>query len=159
MAKSISNNFCESKFPPLTNTYGSISSDPFSKADTFAKIFSSNSTLADSGSTPESYPQLPYTIPDIKFTTRVVRQTLQNLDTKKATGPDDIPPSSCVSAPLNWLLSLVNSSACLTHSMTILPLGNMLMSVLFRRQVKNLTHSIIDPLPSPRFFLRQWKPS
>ena len=92
MAKSISNNFCDSRFPPLINPDGTISSNPFSKADTFAKTFSSNSTLDDSGHSPHAYPHHPSTMPDICFSTRVVRQTLLKLDVKKATGPDGIPP-------------------------------------------------------------------
>lgn len=92
MAKSISSNFCESRFPPLINNDGSISSNPFSKADTFAKTFSSNSTLDDTGHSPLSFPNLPYIMPDIKISSRLVRQTLQKLDIKKATGPDGVPP-------------------------------------------------------------------
>ena len=92
LAKSVSKNFCTSQFPPLKNPDGSLASDASSKANIFAKMFSSNSTVADSTQSPPSFPRFSETITTIPFTTRLVRQTMLILDTKKASGPDGIPP-------------------------------------------------------------------
>ena len=92
MAKLISRNFSESSIPPLCSSDGSISNDPQSKANIFAAQFASNSTLDDSGKTPQNYPSSPETMPPVSFTTRKVRNILYHLDSTKAAGPDGIPP-------------------------------------------------------------------
>ena len=47
MAKVVSQNFCQSSFPPLKNNSHSSSTTPSSKANLFASIFASNSNLDD----------------------------------------------------------------------------------------------------------------
>ncbi|MBM6549305.1 hypothetical protein H7673_10630 [Streptococcus dysgalactiae subsp. equisimilis] len=45
LAKAVSRNFCPSSFPPITNSSGDLVSDPSLKAEVFASLFASNSTL------------------------------------------------------------------------------------------------------------------
>lgn len=91
LAKSVTSNFCHSAFPTLQNPDGSLSADPQSKADTFAKMFSSNSTLNDKDKVPKTYPHAGPYMPPIKFSVRRVRKILQTLNAKKSNGPDNIP--------------------------------------------------------------------
>jgi hypothetical protein len=91
LAKSVSSNFCNSSFPPLIHPDGSISIDPKSKADSFANLFSENSTLDDSNASPSNYPAATATMTPIKFRSRKIRQILLNLVTNKSNGPDGIP--------------------------------------------------------------------
>ena len=91
MAKNITKNFCESSIPPLVKDDGTIASDSKSKAEIFAQMFSSNLILDDNNKIPENYPISEHTMPKIKFTSRNVRKTLQNLKEGKANGPDNIP--------------------------------------------------------------------
>ena len=118
LAKSVSQNFCTSKFPPLVTSDGTLASDATTKANTFAKLFSSNSTIDESTHPPPFSPSFGVTISDITFTTRAVRQTLLKLDIKKASGPDGIPPIVLLNcapelAPiLSRLYRLSYSSGC-----------------------------------------------
>ena len=56
MAKVVSQNFCQSSFPPLKNNSDSSSTTPSSKANLFASIFASNSNLDDQGVQPHHFP-------------------------------------------------------------------------------------------------------
>ncbi|MPC38994.1 hypothetical protein E2C01_032513 [Portunus trituberculatus] len=49
LAKSISNNFTSSSFPPLFNPDGTTAISSLSKAELFSQTFAKNSTLDDSG--------------------------------------------------------------------------------------------------------------
>ena len=91
MAKVVSQNFCQSSFPPLKNNSDSSSTTPSLKANLFASIFASNSNLDDQGVQPRHFPPSKFTMSPIKFSTRKVRQTLLQLDTSKSKGPDGIP--------------------------------------------------------------------
>ena len=87
----MSQNFCQSSFPPLKNNSDSSSTTPSSKANLFASIFASNSNLDNQGVQPHHFPPSKFTMSPIKFSTRKVRQTLLQLDTSKSKGPDGIP--------------------------------------------------------------------
>ena len=91
LTKNILNNFCNSSFPPLFKSDGSIANSPAEKADLFGSIFSSNSSLDDSSaSIPLTLP-LSHPMPPVIVSTQRVRRILLSLETGKATGPDGIP--------------------------------------------------------------------
>ena len=79
MAKVVSQNFCQSSFPPLKDN------------SIIASVFASNSNLDDLGVQPHHFPPSKFTMSPIKLSTQKVRQTLLQLDTSKSKGPDDIP--------------------------------------------------------------------
>ena len=90
---SFNNNFNKhSSLPPLVTTDGTVYSDSKSKADLMASVFRTNSTL------PQNDTQLPlvnFQYPNIKsiiIKTKEVKSILDNLDTNKSAGPDEIPP-------------------------------------------------------------------
>ena len=56
MTKVVSQNFCQSSFPPLKNNSDSSSTTPSSKANLFASVFASNSNLDDQGVQPHHSP-------------------------------------------------------------------------------------------------------
>ena len=91
MAKVVSQNICQSSFPPLKNNSDSSSTSPSSMANLFASVFVSNSNLDDQEFQPHQFPPSKFTMSPIKFSTRKVRQTLLQLDTSKSKGPDGIP--------------------------------------------------------------------
>ena len=64
LAKNVSNNFCNSSFPPLFRPDGSIACSPTEKATLFGSLFSTNSSLDDSdaplpSNLPLSHPMPP----------------------------------------------------------------------------------------------------
>ena len=91
MTKIVSQNFCQSSFPPLTSYSDSSSTTPLSKANLFASVFASNFNLDDQGVQPYHFAPSKFTMSPIKFSTRKVRQTLVHLGISKAKGPDGIP--------------------------------------------------------------------
>ena len=91
MAKVVSQNFCQSSFPPLKKKSDSFSTTPSSKANPSASIFASNSNLDDQGFPHHHYPHSKFLMSPIKLSTRKVRQTLLQLDTSKSKGTDGIP--------------------------------------------------------------------
>ena len=92
LAKNVSNNFCNSNFPPLFKPDGSIAVSPLDKATLFGSLFSANSTLDDSNAPPPTVLPLSHPMPLPIFSCRKVCRVLLNLETKKAFGPDVIPP-------------------------------------------------------------------
>lgn len=92
MAKTVSNNFCKSSFPPLVRADGSLASTPKEKADLFAQMFSNNSVLDPQNAVPPTIPPVESSMAEIKFRVRAVRRALEQLDCKKAVGLDGIPP-------------------------------------------------------------------
>ena len=92
LAKSISNNFCKSSFPPLIRPDGSIANSPTEKADLFGLLFSTNSNLNDSDcfSPPTTSLRTPMSLPVISQDR--VYGILSSLKVRKAGGPDGIPP-------------------------------------------------------------------
>ena len=75
LANRISKNFCGSSFPPMIKNDGSIVSDPLEKANLFASMFASNSTIDDTGKTPPSFPLADQIMRPFIFTTREVRHS------------------------------------------------------------------------------------
>ena len=69
MAKVVSQNFCQSSFPPLKNNSESSSTSPSSKVNLFASVFVSNSNLDDQGFQPHQFPPSKFTMSPIKFST------------------------------------------------------------------------------------------
>ena len=92
LAKNVSNNFCNSNFPPLFKPDGSIAVSPLDKATLFGSLFSANSTLDDSNVPPPTVLPPSQPMPPPILSCRKVCRVLLNLDTKKAFGPDGIPP-------------------------------------------------------------------
>ena len=76
IAKVVSQNFCQSSFPPLKSNSDSSSTTPSSKANLFASVFASNSNLHDKGFQSHCCPPSKLTVSPIKFSTRKVHQTL-----------------------------------------------------------------------------------
>src|ERR1700755_1708381 len=117
LAKNISNNFCKSSFPPLIRSDGSVANTPTEKANLFGLLFSSNSTLDDSGNPPPTSSPLgcPMPLPVISFDQ--VHGLLKSMNVRKASGPDGIPPRvlrECASELAPSLVQLF--SLCLNTS-------------------------------------------
>ena len=91
MAKFVSQNFCQSSFPPLKNNSDSSSTTPSSKANLSASVFVSNSNLDDQVVQPNHFPPSKFIMSPTKFSTRKLRQTPLQVDTSKSKGPDGIP--------------------------------------------------------------------
>ena len=92
LVKNISNNFCKSAFPPLIRSDGSVANTPSEKANLFGLLFSSNSTLLDSGIPPPTPSPLRCPMPLPIITHDRVHGILKSMNVRKASGPDGIPP-------------------------------------------------------------------
>ena len=88
----ISSNFTKSSFPPLFRADNSVAVSSSDKAELFTQTFASNSTLDDSGAIPPSPAPSDSFLPKIKISYRDVLSALTELNTRKAYGPDGIPP-------------------------------------------------------------------
>ncbi|KAL7641293.1 UNVERIFIED_CONTAM: hypothetical protein RMT77_008431 [Armadillidium vulgare] len=91
-AKNVNSNFASSSFPPLVSSDGTTAVLPSSKAELFAQTFASNSTLDDSGAVPSPSTPSNSFMPKIVISSKDVTSALSELNTKKAYGPDGIPP-------------------------------------------------------------------
>ena len=91
LAKKISKNFCNSNFPSLIRSDGSVACSPTDKATLFGSLFSSNSTISDSNASEPPTLPLSNPIPSLIISTRKVRRVLRSLKMNKAPGPDGIP--------------------------------------------------------------------
>ena len=81
----------KSAIPPLFNGLGVLSSAS-DKAKLFAKIFSKNSNLDDSGISLPVFPsRTNLKLYNISITPKMVKKVIMNLDSSKASGPDCIP--------------------------------------------------------------------
>src|SRR6201990_1221760 len=67
LVKNISNNFCKSPFPPLIRSDGSVANTPSEKANLFGLLFSSYSTLLDSGIPPPTTSTLRLTMSELTY--------------------------------------------------------------------------------------------
>ena len=117
LANNISNNFSTSSFPPMFQPDGSTAVTSVSKAELFAQTFANNSTLDDSGHIPPSPPPSDYIMPFIRILYKDVFHALSGLDTRKAYGPDGIPPivlKNCASVLAPCLVKLFR--LCLSTS-------------------------------------------
>jgi len=117
LAKNISNNFTSSSFPPLLSPDGSTAVTSVSKAELFAQTFSANSTLDDSGLIPPTHPLSDFAMPAIKILKNDVFYALSGLNSRKAYGPDGVPPivlKNCASALTPCLVKLFR--LCLSTS-------------------------------------------
>jgi len=91
-AKKVKNNFCDSTFPPLiSDNSATLVTNSQEKANIFARMFASNSTISPSTQSPPPIPELTCSIPKIYFRSRTVFKILSTLDSKKSTGPDGLP--------------------------------------------------------------------
>merc|ERR1712002_923990 len=91
LAKNVSNNFCNSSFPPLIRSDDSITISPSDKANLFGSLFSSNSSLDDSNAPEPLNLPLSHPIPPFIISHQKVLKALLSLETNKAQGPDGIP--------------------------------------------------------------------
>ena len=81
----------KSPIPAIINDPEVLSSSS-DKAELFAKMFSSNSTLDDSNNPLPDFPlQTANSISGFKVTVKEVSKLIHDLDSSKATGPDEIP--------------------------------------------------------------------
>ena len=84
-------NKSKSGIPPLFNGLEVLSS-ACDKAKLFAKNFSKNSNLGDSGISLPVFPsRTNLKLHDISVTPKIVQKVITNLDSSKASGPDCIP--------------------------------------------------------------------
>ena len=101
----------------MSHPDGSIAVSSISKAELFAQTFASNSTLDDSGLIPPSPPPSVYIMPSIKISFNDVFYALSGLDSRKAYGPDGVPPivlKNCASVLAPCLVKLFH--LCLSTS-------------------------------------------
>ena len=101
----------------MSHPDGSTAVSSISKAELFAQTFAHNSTLDDSGLIPPSPPPSDYIMPFIKITYNDVFYALSGLDSRKAYGPDGVPPivlKNCASVLAPCLVKLFH--LCLSTS-------------------------------------------
>ena len=92
LAKKLSNNFCNSNFPSLIRSDGTVACSPTEKANLLGSHFSANSSLDDSNAPDPPTLPLSNPMPSPIISTRKVRRVLRSLKIGKASGPDGIPP-------------------------------------------------------------------
>ena len=159
MAKVVSQNFCQSCFPPLKNNSDSSSTTPSSKANLFASVFAYNSNLDDQGVQPPHFPPSKFTMSPIKFSTREVRQTLLQLDTSKSRGPDGI-PAIVLKTCAPELAPILNKLFQLSYTLGTFATSWKQAHVFpIPKKATSLIHSTIVPLQSLHSSLKQWRPS
>ena len=144
LAKNISSNFTSSSFPPMSHPDGSTAVSSISKAELFAQTFAENSTLDDSGLIPPSPPPSDFIMPFIKITYNDVFYALSGLDSRKAYGPDGVPPivlKNCASVLAPCLVKF--SVSVFLHPPFLLA-GSLLTSNLFLRRVTALIPQTTD---------------
>ena len=83
--KKIFNNFCNSSFPSLICSDGSIACFPTDKANLFGSYFSANSSLSDSNAPDSPTQPISNPIPSIIISARKVCRMLRSLKTDKAS--------------------------------------------------------------------------
>nr|CAI5831821.1 unnamed protein product [Callosobruchus analis] len=91
VAKSVSKSFSYPSVPLLSRENKVNASTPKEKADTLGKLFAAYSTVDFQGSTPTTIFKVDSRMVEIKFQQRDVKKILQNLNTNKASDPDQIP--------------------------------------------------------------------
>ena len=91
VAKAVSQNFTKPTIPPLTRANGTIATTATEKANLLAELFALHSTVDFQGKTPPNIPAVQSTMPEITFRQRDIKRILRELNTKKASGPDEIP--------------------------------------------------------------------
>ena len=98
MTKVVSQNFCQSSFPPLKNNSDSASTTPLSKANLFVSVFASNSNLDDQGVQPHHSPPSKFTHSLPPFKSHPLSSPHESSPNPspaqhihKSKGPDDIP--------------------------------------------------------------------
>ena len=159
MAKVVSQNFCQSSFPPLRNNSDASSITPSSKANLFASVFASNSNLDYQGVQPHHFPPSKFTMSPIKFSTRKVRQTLLQLDTSKSKGPDGI-PAIVLKTCAPELAPILSKLFQLSYTLGTFPTSWKQAHVFhIPKKVKSLFQSTIVPLQSLHSSLKQWRRS
>ena len=85
----------KSLIPPLFHGPEVVSSSR-NKVELFAKLFSSNSTLDDSGHMlPDFPPRTDTDLTHLNITNKMVAGVIATLCPSKATGPDEIPVINC----------------------------------------------------------------
>ena len=83
------------------------------KAKLFAKNFSKNSNLEDSGISLPAFPsRTNLKLHNISITPKMVKKVIKNLDSSKATGPDCITVVVVKNCEPELLYILDNSSIC-----------------------------------------------
>src|SRR6201990_778476 len=90
--KNVNSNFASSSFPPLISSDSTAAVLRSSKAELFAQTFASNSNLDNSGPIPPSSTPSNSIMPKTRISSKDVISALSELNTKKAYGPDGIPP-------------------------------------------------------------------
>ena len=112
----------KSSIPTIVNGPEILSSS-LDKADLFAKMFSSNSTLDDEGHPlPEFPPRTDIDLSNLKVTPSMVAKFIHQLEPSKATGPDEIPVvvlknlSAELSPVLSKLFNKCIRQACFPNS-------------------------------------------
>ena len=116
------------------------------KAELFAKLFSTNSTLDDSGHPLPDFPHWTNIhLDNFEITTKKVAAVIAVLDPSKATDPYGIPVIVLQKCSPNFLQFFLNYMSSVLPSLVISLAGNFPLSFLFlRTRVRDLILAIID---------------
>jgi len=108
----------ESTIPPLTQPDGTTASSNREKANLLGSLFSRKMTVPDANRTPPEIPSICHEqLPGLQICCVRTKEILQNLNTKKAPGSDDISPQTLrwCAAELSQPLSSIFQS-CIEES-------------------------------------------
>ena len=93
LAKDTQGKTPENTIPPLNKADGTIASSNIQKAELLASMFSSKMMVPDPDRTPpQTRPLCDYTLTNINVCHAKVLKLLKTINTKKATGPDNVSP-------------------------------------------------------------------
>ena len=83
----------ENTIPPLNKADGTIASSNHQKAELLASLFSGKMMVPDPDRPPpQTRPLCDYTLTNINVCRAKVLKLLKNINTRKATGPDNVSP-------------------------------------------------------------------
>lgn len=99
--------------PPLNKADGSIATRSWEKAEVLASHFSMKMTIPDPGRPSPALPHLTYaTIEDIIISREELKRQLQDIDIKKALGPDGVSPHILKNCASQLAAPVTAISAC-----------------------------------------------
>jgi hypothetical protein len=111
-------------------------------------MFLANSVLSHTVQASPAVPEVNYTMPRIHFTTGNIYKIFLNLDTKKATGPDDLPAvvlkniAVSIPKPLRNLFQLYFSTGVFPTSWKIVNVSPISKKAILQNLKPILTRSV-----------------
>ena len=159
MAKAISQNFCQSSFPPLKTSLTLLLPLLHPRPIFLLQSLPPTPTWTTKGSNLITSPLQNALCHPFKFSTRKVRQTLLQLDTSKSKGPDGI-PAIVLKTCAPELAPILNKLFQLSYTLGTFPTSWKQAHVFpISKKATSLIHSTIAPLQSLHSSLKQWRPS